>query len=467
MDLQKYREASLQTWDAMAPGWEDRREWLLATTGVVNDWLIEQADPQPGQTYLDVAAGTGDLGFKAAERVGADGKLLTTDFSPGDARGGASQRRGARPRQRRVPRARRRADGSRRRQRRRGGVPLGLHADGRPGRGAARDAARPARRRPAGAGRLADARPQPVGRDPRDDAGAARPRAAARARRARHLRHGRARTASWSWSPAPASTSPGRGADLRVALRGRTTCGTRSPAWPGRSGSGDQGSSPRTSSATRAPRSRAGMAQFRPTTSWSCRRPAGARSPARSRAPRAWARSTITGAGLEGRWVASGSPGAQPCPAAGPRAGSATLALAGRPTTAARRTAAWVGLLSPIASARARGRRAHGQRQRPGARHRSTGRVAATRLVVEAHQRDHVARRRRRSRSDARHQPGLPGKTGCVADPAAARELVPDLLREGEVERRGRRAGGRSPAARRLKANSPRGPVPPRRRART
>ena len=82
MDLDEYREASLQTWDAMASGWEDRREWLLATTGVVNDWLIEKADPQPGQTYLDIAAGTGDLGFKAAERVGADGKLLTTDFSP-------------------------------------------------------------------------------------------------------------------------------------------------------------------------------------------------------------------------------------------------------------------------------------------------------------------------------------------------------------------------------------------------
>ena len=33
MDLQTYRETSLQTWDEMAPGWEDRREWILGITG--------------------------------------------------------------------------------------------------------------------------------------------------------------------------------------------------------------------------------------------------------------------------------------------------------------------------------------------------------------------------------------------------------------------------------------------------
>jgi hypothetical protein len=28
MDLQEYRETSLETWDEMAPGWEQRRQWL-------------------------------------------------------------------------------------------------------------------------------------------------------------------------------------------------------------------------------------------------------------------------------------------------------------------------------------------------------------------------------------------------------------------------------------------------------
>jgi ubiquinone/menaquinone biosynthesis C-methylase UbiE len=66
----------------MASGWEDRREWMMEVTGRVNSWLAEKADPQPGQTILDIAAGTGDLGFFAAERVGDKGRVITTDFAP-------------------------------------------------------------------------------------------------------------------------------------------------------------------------------------------------------------------------------------------------------------------------------------------------------------------------------------------------------------------------------------------------
>ncbi len=82
MDLQSYRETSLQTWGEMAPGWEDRREWLLGITGAINEWIVNQVDPQPGQTILDVAAGTGDLGFAAARRVGEQGRVICTDFAP-------------------------------------------------------------------------------------------------------------------------------------------------------------------------------------------------------------------------------------------------------------------------------------------------------------------------------------------------------------------------------------------------
>ena len=43
---------------------------------------MAQADPRPGQTILDVAAGPGDLGFRVAERVGPEGTVLSTDFAP-------------------------------------------------------------------------------------------------------------------------------------------------------------------------------------------------------------------------------------------------------------------------------------------------------------------------------------------------------------------------------------------------
>jgi SAM-dependent methyltransferase len=80
-DLDDYREVSRATWGEMSVGWEDRREWLMGITGLVNEWLVDRADPQPGQTVLDVAAGTGDLGLLAAERVGDEGRVISTDFA--------------------------------------------------------------------------------------------------------------------------------------------------------------------------------------------------------------------------------------------------------------------------------------------------------------------------------------------------------------------------------------------------
>jgi ubiquinone/menaquinone biosynthesis C-methylase UbiE len=82
MDLDTYRQDSRETWAKMAPGWEDRREWLMGITGPVNAWLVEAADPQPGQVFLDIAAGTGDLGLLVAERVGDRGQVISTDFAP-------------------------------------------------------------------------------------------------------------------------------------------------------------------------------------------------------------------------------------------------------------------------------------------------------------------------------------------------------------------------------------------------
>lgn len=81
-DLDSYREQSLATWEEMAPGWEARNEWMIDVAGSVNDWILDRADLQPGQTAIDIAAGPGDLGFQAAERVGGEGRVISTDFSP-------------------------------------------------------------------------------------------------------------------------------------------------------------------------------------------------------------------------------------------------------------------------------------------------------------------------------------------------------------------------------------------------
>ena len=77
-------EARLQSravWDRMASGWTKHRDYLWSTTRQVGEWLVDHLDPQPGQTILDIAAGPGDTGFVAAQLLGRDGKLISTDFA--------------------------------------------------------------------------------------------------------------------------------------------------------------------------------------------------------------------------------------------------------------------------------------------------------------------------------------------------------------------------------------------------
>jgi SAM-dependent methyltransferase len=82
VDLDEYRQQSLASWDAMAPGWKKRHDWLKENTGLVNEWIAERAHPQPGQTWLDIAGGPGDLAQALADRVGDDGHVIYTDFAP-------------------------------------------------------------------------------------------------------------------------------------------------------------------------------------------------------------------------------------------------------------------------------------------------------------------------------------------------------------------------------------------------
>ena len=76
-----FRIQSRKRWDAQAEGWEAERDALRTSTMPVSAWLIDALDPQPGQTLLELAAGTGDTGLLAAELVAPTGEVITSDFS--------------------------------------------------------------------------------------------------------------------------------------------------------------------------------------------------------------------------------------------------------------------------------------------------------------------------------------------------------------------------------------------------
>jgi ubiquinone/menaquinone biosynthesis C-methylase UbiE len=73
-----YYEAS----QAVARGWERRREFLEDACAPVREWLVRELAPRPGDRILELAAGVGDTGFDAAALVGEHGRLLSTDLTP-------------------------------------------------------------------------------------------------------------------------------------------------------------------------------------------------------------------------------------------------------------------------------------------------------------------------------------------------------------------------------------------------
>lgn len=83
MDLDQYREESLDSWHRFSANWDEEREYLWSKTRPVSERLVERLDPSPGDTVLELAGGTGETGFLIAERVGDEGRVIATDFAPG------------------------------------------------------------------------------------------------------------------------------------------------------------------------------------------------------------------------------------------------------------------------------------------------------------------------------------------------------------------------------------------------
>jgi ubiquinone/menaquinone biosynthesis C-methylase UbiE len=74
--------ADYDLWQEMASRWDRRRSLLQESTRAISEWLVDRLDPCPGQTILELAAGTGETGFLAAARLGATGRLISSDRSP-------------------------------------------------------------------------------------------------------------------------------------------------------------------------------------------------------------------------------------------------------------------------------------------------------------------------------------------------------------------------------------------------
>ena len=77
------RQASLDRWETMAAGWKATRATFQHIVEPVSRWMVDAIRPQPGHRILELAAGLGDTGLLAAERVGPDGSVLITDGTEG------------------------------------------------------------------------------------------------------------------------------------------------------------------------------------------------------------------------------------------------------------------------------------------------------------------------------------------------------------------------------------------------
>lgn len=76
----KAKEQQQQSWSSVAPGWRKHDKRLTEAFRAVSQTLLDQAGVRAGQHVLDVACGTGEPAIPAAQRIGAAGRVVATDF---------------------------------------------------------------------------------------------------------------------------------------------------------------------------------------------------------------------------------------------------------------------------------------------------------------------------------------------------------------------------------------------------
>jgi SAM-dependent methyltransferase len=79
---ENYRQESRARWGVQARGWSAQAERMARVTMPVSVWMVDALALQPGGEVLELAAGTGEVGFLAAEQIAPGGTLISSDFVP-------------------------------------------------------------------------------------------------------------------------------------------------------------------------------------------------------------------------------------------------------------------------------------------------------------------------------------------------------------------------------------------------
>jgi SAM-dependent methyltransferase len=82
-DPAQYKSATRDQWNRSGSGYNAWGHTLRKVIEAPSQWMIDQAAITSGSRVLELAAGPGGLTLQLAARVGAEGKVLATDISPG------------------------------------------------------------------------------------------------------------------------------------------------------------------------------------------------------------------------------------------------------------------------------------------------------------------------------------------------------------------------------------------------
>jgi SAM-dependent methyltransferase len=80
-DPDEYRRRSYRNWQTAAAGWEREQQVVQAALGPLTDWMIDRLAPEPGQTFVELGAGTAETGLIAAQLVAPRGRVIVSDRS--------------------------------------------------------------------------------------------------------------------------------------------------------------------------------------------------------------------------------------------------------------------------------------------------------------------------------------------------------------------------------------------------